>query len=443
MQDVVQCGEDLSRDVGPARWGSAAGAGTPPSLAVEQWAAGRARAPRAAMESGRRGRPQQRRSRVARLASEQQRTHEAGPGARPRGVAEKRAGVPYAHVYPTLPGKLSSCRCESELRELSNLITAEVPGTELAPSALLATAAEIESRRQDMAALAEVFPAEHAERLQEVLLRTGGLHAAVAEIMESDSAGTQHVRATDTPAAQTQATAHSTSSEALPWLLSLFDEQIDTTTVQHVLACAAGDFDVALDTLGELVAAAERTSLSVEEYLELIAAQASDATAAAQDEARGQQASEDCARQLLREDKIAADCQRLLSKVALGAPAAARRRRDAQQAAIPSSTGRDPPARRPAQQLDRNDAEQVQLDLHGLSVESGIEALDEQLRRIKQLEPLCRGRRRRLLVVTGRGSHSAGPAGRAPVRAAVDRHLSAAGISFTEAHGGGAFEVRL
>lgn len=375
----------------------------------------------------------QRRSRVARLEAEQ-RTRGT------RRTVDENPEAPYERVYPTLPANRALCEHSRDVvqPDLSDGTAAETQSAELASVALLAAAAELQTQRQDVSALAEIFPSEPVERLQQALLRAGGLHAAVAAMMDQEEDGTQHPVAASTPAHPT--TLSKQPAEGLPWLLTLFEDQMSATTIQHVLSCAADNFDVALDTLGELVAAADRAALSVEEYLEVLAAQASDATAAARDAARGEQASEEYAKRLLRADQADADCQRLLRKVALAAPARANRR-DAQ--ATQAQHGQSLPRDRYARQNRDGDEEQMQLDLHGLSVESSLTALDEELRRMRQLEPLCGGRRRRLLVVTGRGSHSTGPAGRAPVRAAVERHLSGARLPFTEMHGGGAFEVRV
>ena len=382
------------------------------------------------MESTLQERPQ-RRSRVARL--EAQRTRGGT-----RLAVDQNPEAPYERVYPTLSANRVVCEHSREVVQ-ADLSDGTAPETqaELASVALLAAAAELQTQRQDVSALVEIFPLEPVERLQQVLLRAGGLHAAVAEMMDQQEDGTQHPVAASTQAHAT--TLSRQPAEGLPWLLTLFEDQMSVTTIQHVLSCAADDFDVALETLEELVSAAGRAALSVEEYLELLAAQASDATAAARDAARAERASEEYANRLLRADQADANCQRLLRKVALAAPA----RPGATQATAQAQHGQWLPRDRYARKKCDGDEEQMQLDLHGLSVESSLTALDEELRRVRQLEPLCTGRRRRLLVVTGRGSHSTGPAGRAPVRAAVERYLSGARLPFTEMHGGGAFEVRV
>ena len=400
------------------------------------------------MEGAPQERPHRRRSRVARLEAEQRPNTRGNAGTRRRRAADKDTEVPYEHTYPTLP--LTSAACQHVTKHeggLADVTAAE--NAELASSALLATAAELQSRREDVSALLEIFPAEPVQRLQEVLLRSGGLHAAVAAMTDTGSSPdvlqdefSEFTTSTD---AEVHSTALSTSSDALPWLLNLFEDQMTATTVQHVLSCAAGDFDVALGTLGEFVAAAARAALSAEDYRQLLAAQASDATVAARDVQREEVASAEYATRLLRADRAAADGQCLLSRVVLSAPAPARR--DVPQATQRLSRpgrgrGQPAPADRYAR-LGNGDEEQVHLDLHGLTVERSLAALDEELCRIGQLEPLCSGRGRRLVVVTGRGSHSTGPAGRAPVRAAVERHLSNARLTFKEMNGGGAFEVRV
>ncbi len=388
--------------------------------------------------------PHRRRSRVARLEAEQRTTTRGSAGTRRRRAADKSTEVPYEHIYPTLPATRTVCQHGREHEGvLADVTAADNQSAELASSALLATAAELQSRREDLSALLEIFPEEPVDRLQEVLLCSGGLHAAVAAMMDTGSSPDVPQDASEvTSPADTDAHAATlaTSAEALPCLLNLFEDQMNAATVRHVLSCAAGDFDVALDTLGELVAAAERAVLSVEDYLELLAAQASDATVTARDMQRGEQASVECASRLLRADRADVDGQRLLSRVVLAAPPP--ERRDAPQAAQRLSRGQAAPRDRYTRQGVDGD-EQMHLDLHGLTVESSLVALDEELCRISQLEPLCSGRGRRLLVVTGRGSHSAGPAGRAPVRAAVERHLSNARLPFKEMNGGGAFEVRV
>ena len=384
-----------------------------------------------------RSQPQQRRSRVARLATEQRsKPSSRRTGHRQRGSAfQQQADVdPPKEEYPTLPAER---RFDDDVIQQTALPDAS---SELASSALLATAADLQSRQREVAALAEMFPTEPIERLQDVLLRSGSLHAAAAQLLSVNGAD-PGVACAPLELGRTET---EMEPEGLPWLLSLFADQMSAATVRHVFSCAAGDFDAALDTLGELVTAAESAALSVEQYLKLLAEQASDATAAAATAAREEQASEDYAQRLLSADRAEDGRQSLLGKVALTAPTVARQRAAAR--APPPSHSREPRSLRagPAKQLYTDeDEEVVQLDLHGQSVESGLLTLEAELRRMEQLEPLRNGRRRRLLTVTGRGSHSAGPAGRAPLRTAVERYLCGAGLAFTEQHGGGAFEIRV
>ena len=81
------------------------------------------------------------------------------------------------------------------------------------------------------------------------------------------------------------------------------------------------------------------------------------------------------------------------------------------------------------------------IDLHGFTVQAALQALEVELRILRELEPSSRGRQPRLIIVTGRGQHSGG---RAPIRRAVEARLERSKLwTYSELPGGGAFEVRV
>lgn len=348
-------------------------------------------------------------------------------------------------AYPTLPSKQQHPHPEEGREEAAeeweavpeHLLRDEPepkpePTAELASSALLAAAAELQSSGHDLAALAEMFPEEELGRLQGVLVRSGSLHAAAGQLLAGDDS-------VESPPAAADAAEQEAEAEGLPWLLSRFQEELSSDTVRHVFFVAGSDSDTALETLTELTEAAEAAALPVDVYLALLAQQAAEETAAAGAAARGEQASEVCIEQLLNAERAEEGRRSLLRKVALTAPARTR-----QVAQLADPTRRSQQAGQPSALPRVGDDERlVQLDLHGHTVKDGLSLLRAEILRVQELEPLRTGRARKLVAVTGRGSHSAGPVGRAPLRAAVERHLSAAGLSFAEQHGGGAFEVRV
>ena len=95
--------------------------------------------------------------------------------------------------------------------------------------------------------------------------------------------------------------------------------------------------------------------------------------------------------------------------------------------------------------MEAHEGETVMLDLHGWTVKQAVAAVEEAVAGLRGAGPAApTGLRtwRKLVVVTGRGSHSAG-SGRAPVRRAVVQLLDASKLRYSELHGGGALEVKV
>jgi hypothetical protein len=212
-------------------------------------------------------------------------------------------------------------------------------------------------------------------------------------------------------------------------LARLFDG-VSAAATRRVWEAAGSAFEPALDALLELAARAEASALTVDGYLGLL----------------GQQ---------LREGREleplpgggAADSERLQAAV-LGKLRLPPRPTHAETAKPPGGGQRGHGIMVAARTAGggADDASGKPLDLHGCSVQDALDALFAALEHTRQLGPRggAGGRRwRRLVVISGRGAHSGGAPGWAPLRRAVAAKLTSLGLRFTELHGGGAFAVKV
>lgn len=221
-------------------------------------------------------------------------------------------------------------------------------------------------------------------------------------------------------------------------LCSVF-EHIAFDVVEDAYVESGCDFELALGALMEITSRAEDASLSVAEFLLLLAEERAD-TAAATAALSAREAQRD----VLRVFHLAPSLSPSLSDATFASPVAAPASVALGQAEL----------QKLEDEVER--AGGLVLDMHSLSVAEALRWLDDTVEALRSLEPLSGGHRRGMgrtvLVITGRGQQAGG---RAPIRRAVEQRLkslgrsgggrhggaTARGLTFREVNGGGAFEV--